>query len=195
MEKYKNAQVIGNNLKKIRVSQYGWTQKEFADYIGMSVQNLSQTERGIYKPGLDKLLSIAEILQITPNDLLLDSSNNNSSYNLSNTNQKIKEFKEELEINFDPHNKKNSLLINSTIDILNFMSNWEPYRSAAKKAQKDGDSEKERAILQFLADQLATENSEWKKFVDNLYLNQLDSLVKKSSSDFQGALIDEQLEP
>lgn len=190
MAKLENALIIGNNLKRIRVSKYGWTQKEFAEFIGMSVQNLSQTERGIYKPGLDKLLKIAEVLRVTPNDLLLDHSNDETiATSSAPTDQLQQQLKKDIENHLVLDGQKSSFLVDSTMDLLNFMNNWEPYRSAAKKAKSEGDVKKERSILKYLADQLATQNSDWQTFIDRLYFGQLDQLLKKSSTDFQDSLL------
>jgi len=48
------------------------SQKDLAKKIGVSTVVYGKYERGVTEPGISKLEKIAEILNVTPNDLLLD---------------------------------------------------------------------------------------------------------------------------
>lgn len=154
-----NEQIIGFNLKKIR-KERGMTQKEFAELIDMGVQNLSQSERGVYKPGLDKIISIAEKLEITPNDLLLDS-------------KSIAYFKGARE---STRETVSSMIVQ--------METWEPYRAKAEMARRKGKQEEEKDILIELVHQLAWTNEHWREIADFVYYKKLDTLVKKASQQY-----------
>ena len=47
------------------------SRKDFAEYIEMDYQNYRKMENGKYTTGLSKLICICNILNITPNDLLV----------------------------------------------------------------------------------------------------------------------------
>lgn len=56
-------------LKKARTAQ-GLTQKQVADYIGVSKQTITAYEAGTREPDLMKLVLLAEVLKTTPDFLL-----------------------------------------------------------------------------------------------------------------------------
>lgn len=56
-------------LKKARAAQ-GLTQKQVADYIGVSKQTITAYEAGTREPDLMKLVLLAEVLKTTPDFLL-----------------------------------------------------------------------------------------------------------------------------
>ncbi|MBQ3498960.1 MAG: helix-turn-helix transcriptional regulator [Clostridia bacterium] len=64
---------IGNNLYKIRKSK-GLTQAEVAERAELSDRTYADIERGCVSMRLDTLLKICESLKITPNDILVDDS-------------------------------------------------------------------------------------------------------------------------
>lgn len=160
MSKEKTAKIIGDNLKRIR-QKHNMTQKEFSDYIGMTNQNLSQTERGVYKPGLDKVLEIAEILDVTPNELLLEP------------------------LSEDYFKGRKAELNGSLQGLITNMQTWEPYRAEAEKSRREGDEEKELVLLKKLVNQLAWTNEHWRDIANFVYYKKLDGIVKKTSESYQ----------
>lgn len=88
------ARIIGENLKQTRKSM-GMTQKEFSKLIKMSYQNYSQSERGVYKAGFDKLMEISIILGITPNELFLDKTTNELLVSKKGNRKQVKLFSHE----------------------------------------------------------------------------------------------------
>ena len=63
-----NKQVFGNNLKAYRL-QMNLTQKELASKMNMVREQYAKYERGIIELDYDKIMTVCEILKITPNDL------------------------------------------------------------------------------------------------------------------------------
>ena len=61
--------LLGERIRQYR-EQRGLTQEELSQRIGVSSNHLSVLERGIKAPRLGTFLSIAQALQITPNELL-----------------------------------------------------------------------------------------------------------------------------
>ena len=53
---------LNENLKALR-EQKGWTQKELAESLGMSVASIVAYEQGQKKPSYDALLSLADVLE------------------------------------------------------------------------------------------------------------------------------------
>lgn len=62
-----------DKLKSLRESK-GYSQDDLGKIIGKSRGSFSNYERGIAQPTLKDLTNLCEILEVTPNDLLLDSS-------------------------------------------------------------------------------------------------------------------------
>lgn len=60
---------LGHNIQVIRKLK-GLTQQELSEQIGINLQSLSKIERGINYPTFDTLQKLAEILDVTPNELL-----------------------------------------------------------------------------------------------------------------------------
>lgn len=114
---------ISNNIKKYRKKNH-LTQAQMAEMINMHHQNYSQLERGVYSPSLDRLLEICSILNITPNDLLLE-------------NREYDDCKKEILESFD----------NQTLDMLETMKITEELRAEASLASSTGNYEKEKDIL------------------------------------------------
>ena len=61
---------ISENILKQREMRK-MSRKDFAEYIEMDYQNYRKMENGKYTTGLSKLICICNILNITPNDLLV----------------------------------------------------------------------------------------------------------------------------
>ena len=55
---------IGENIKRIR-EERGFTQEKIADLVGVSFQAVSSWERDEYKPDTDKLIRLAEVLDVS----------------------------------------------------------------------------------------------------------------------------------
>ena len=70
---------IGNRIRSYR-KQLGFTQESLAFEIQTSAAYLSCIERGIKKPSLEKLVKIAEILDVSVEDLISGSSQGRESH-------------------------------------------------------------------------------------------------------------------
>ena len=55
---------IGTNIRQLR-EERGWTQENLAEVLGVSFQAVSAWEREEYKPDLDRLIRLAEILDVS----------------------------------------------------------------------------------------------------------------------------------
>ncbi len=62
-------QVFCRSVRERRI-ELGMRQKELAERTGMSRPQVSQIESGLYKPSLETLVRLAEVLQMEPHDLL-----------------------------------------------------------------------------------------------------------------------------
>lgn len=62
------AKIIGNNLKEARKAK-GYTQKEIAVKMCMTQQQYSRFENGIFELNYWQILSLCDLLDITPNEL------------------------------------------------------------------------------------------------------------------------------
>lgn len=60
---------VHTKIKKLR-EQNGYTQQEMADKMNMHVKTWQKIENGITKLDLDRLKQIAEILEVTTEDLI-----------------------------------------------------------------------------------------------------------------------------
>lgn len=80
---------IGTNIKKYR-KEKGLTQRELADKLNIATNSLSRYEIGERRPPIDMIEKIAEILNVTPIQLMYDeeveNTLNQSSEILSNFN-------------------------------------------------------------------------------------------------------------
>ena len=61
---------VGSRIKQLR-KQMGWTQKELANRIDGSYQQLNKYKSGIHTPPLDKLVQLAEALDTTTDYLII----------------------------------------------------------------------------------------------------------------------------
>lgn len=61
--------MLGDKIKSYR-SAKGWTQGVFAEKLDVSIGYISEIETGRRMPSLATLLSIAELLECTPDELL-----------------------------------------------------------------------------------------------------------------------------
>ena len=64
--------VIGSRIRQYRIER-GITQEDLAFQINTSAAYVSNIERGIKKPSLQKLTEIAEVMHVTVNDFLYSS--------------------------------------------------------------------------------------------------------------------------
>ncbi len=64
--------VIGSRIRQYRIER-GITQEDLAFQINTSAAYVSNIERGIKKPSLQKLSEIAEVMHVTVNDFLYSS--------------------------------------------------------------------------------------------------------------------------
>ncbi|MBE7093091.1 MAG: helix-turn-helix transcriptional regulator [Clostridiales bacterium] len=59
---------IGNNLKEARKFK-GFTQKEVAAKMGMTQQQYSRFENGVFELNYQQILFLCQIYEVTPNEL------------------------------------------------------------------------------------------------------------------------------
>jgi len=71
-----NYELIGIRIKNVRLSQK-LTQEGLAEICGISPQHVSHIENGGTKLSLPCLIAVCNALKITPNDVLMDSVENN----------------------------------------------------------------------------------------------------------------------
>ena len=76
--------MIDYNIVWSRIRQYriekGITQEELAFEINTSAAYISNIERGIKKPSLQKLSEIADVMQVTVNDFIYTTSHISNSF-------------------------------------------------------------------------------------------------------------------
>lgn len=60
---------IGARIRKYREDR-GFTQKKFAELIGVSNARVSNWEQGINRPDADILANICQVLEVSPSELL-----------------------------------------------------------------------------------------------------------------------------
>ena len=65
-----NMAETGQRIKELRLS-LGSTQKELADQIGVAQNTIAQYEKGKAKTSIEAIVSLANILQMTTDYLLL----------------------------------------------------------------------------------------------------------------------------
>jgi len=63
-------QSIGERIRILRQKK-GWSQSQLAERANIDSRNLSRLETGKAKPKLSTIISLANALSITPNDILL----------------------------------------------------------------------------------------------------------------------------
>ena len=64
-----NQEKTGKFIKQIRINN-NLTQKEFADKYKVTYQAVSKWERGICLPNYNMILKIAEILSVSPDEIM-----------------------------------------------------------------------------------------------------------------------------
>lgn len=63
---------IGINVKKFRTEK-GWTQNKLSEKSGIELSNISHIERGATKVSLPTLVSIANALEVSLDEIIYDS--------------------------------------------------------------------------------------------------------------------------
>ena len=66
-------EIVGKRIKEYR-ERLDLTQEDLAFAIGTSAAYISEMERALKKPSLDKLADIAEVLEVTVNDFIYPAS-------------------------------------------------------------------------------------------------------------------------
>ena len=82
-------ELINSNIKKLRLTN-NFTQEEFAEKIGLSIQGLSNIERNRYQPTSDTVDKICSAFNITAVELLLSDLNSNDDV-INNINVLLKQ--------------------------------------------------------------------------------------------------------
>ncbi len=67
-----NHQLIGMRIQRLRKSR-GYTQEQLSEMIDRAPNYISQLERGIKSMSLETLIQISNILDVSPEDILMDS--------------------------------------------------------------------------------------------------------------------------
>ncbi|MDE6758471.1 MAG: helix-turn-helix domain-containing protein [Clostridia bacterium] len=62
------AKNVGNNIKMAR-KDMGYTQRQIAEILHMTQQQYSRFENGVFQLNYEQILTICDILDITPNDI------------------------------------------------------------------------------------------------------------------------------
>ena len=151
---------IAQNLKEYRIS-HNLKQTEMADLLKMNYQNYSKMERGVYQPSLDKLLEICDILMLTPNDLLQEG-------------RSFDEYKQEYIEKFD----------NELLQFLDIVHIIEEERAKADFAHATGNYKAESLSLDIIFHALVKtddENINYRKMIDTLYYDYINSYIRKFS--------------
>ena len=151
---------IAQNLKEYRIS-HNLKQTEMADLLKMNYQNYSKMERGVYQPSLDKLLEICDILMLTPNDLLQEG-------------RSFDEYKQEYIEKFD----------NELLQFLDIVHIIEEERAKADFAHATGNNKAESLSLDIIFHALVKtddENINYRKMIDTLYYDYINSYIRKFS--------------
>ena len=72
MQKDKSVlQVVGKRIQKLR-QQKGFTQQQFSEMVGISTNYLSDLERGVSSPRMDKLVAIINALGCSADEVFAD---------------------------------------------------------------------------------------------------------------------------
>jgi len=66
---YYNTVKFSENVKMLR-AQFGYTQKQLGDKLGISPSNISDWENGISRPEYENLIKLADIFDVTLDELL-----------------------------------------------------------------------------------------------------------------------------
>lgn len=82
MEEIKKKFMIISERIFQRLKELGISQKEFADATGITPSTISDWKRKKTNPASDKLMVICKALQLTPNELLSDTSDSQGKWNV-----------------------------------------------------------------------------------------------------------------
>lgn len=149
---------IASNIKDYRI-KHNKTQAEMADMLEIHRQTYSQLERGKYTPSLEKLIEFCDILDITPNELLLDG-------------QDFDDYKKNVFEKLDA----------SVLDMLNVMKIVEAKRVEAALAKEAHKFEEEEAILNEIIFFFAKGVKGRRKIADMLYYDYINEHIKTYSN-------------
>lgn len=142
---------IGLNIKRIRKSQ-GMTQKNLADELGIIEQTVSKIERGVFTPSADTIMQVCDVLNVTPNELMLD-------------NPEMQQWQSE-RLEHQEHS------INGLADQISTVQNIFAKADIARDA---GDEKTEKAYLDDIIQTYAWRNEDMREiaeWLDRRYLNQ-----------------------
>ena len=73
----KYQKLLSTKVKELRL-KHNLTQEEFAEKIGLSLNGVSKIERNRYQPTANTIDKICSVFQITPVELLIQNSTQNS---------------------------------------------------------------------------------------------------------------------
>ena len=147
-------------LRDTKTTHIAQNLKEYR-ILKMNYQNYSKMERGVYQPSLDKLLEICDILMLTPNDLLQEG-------------RSFDEYKQEYIEKFD----------NELLQFLDIVHIIEEERAKADFAHATGNYKAESLSLDIIFHALVKtddENINYRKMIDTLYYDYINSYIRKFS--------------
>lgn len=72
-----NINNIGKNLRELR-EQQGFTQKELAEKVSISVSNITKYEKGQLEPSIERLFSLSKALNTSISSILNNESNSDT---------------------------------------------------------------------------------------------------------------------
>lgn len=81
MNNYYDVQESGKRIKKLR-KQKGYTQRSFADEIGISPRTYSGIESGAHSTSIETLVEISKVLGISLDYIILGKENNDLSIDI-----------------------------------------------------------------------------------------------------------------
>ncbi len=108
MKKNDNLKFIGNNIQLARLKR-GLTQETLAEKCDVSTNYISSLERGLTSGSIPLIISICNVLQVTPNYLF------NYSSNTENFNDNVDIINPEILICYSKLKDENKIFVNQTI--------------------------------------------------------------------------------
>ncbi|EGC82411.1 helix-turn-helix domain-containing protein [Anaerococcus prevotii] len=177
--------MLNENIKRLR-KEKGFTQKDLAVKVGVSITFISQIENGISKPSDENLKKIADVLGVTVNELEKEKSLSPIEELLS----LLIELTEKEIIKWDVTvYELDDISISTTINDVNYYLQFNPYRNAKSDSNYIYFNE-----LQYNPEN-ETEYNLLKKLYETIMMfHNIDGNIYKSISDLKSLLNEEEKE-
>lgn len=88
MNSYYDVQESGKRLKQLR-KQKGYTQRSFADEIGISPRTYSGIESGVHSTSIETLVEISKVLGTSLDYIILGKENNDLSIDITEEKKEV----------------------------------------------------------------------------------------------------------